>query len=152
MKILRWVFRLSLCSQKCSYNLKRSHKERTRDLWNTRRDIQIQTKPDQPPWKIGQHQTAETRPQLQTPRTKRSWTPQQTMAMRRCRNRSNDLIHGERWWWWWWWLVYQNVAWNFLSNMSFLVISATFTTFSPNNIQFINIILTSWSPEMYQML
>ena len=22
------------------------------------------------------------------------------MAMRRCRNRSNDLIHGGRWWWW----------------------------------------------------
>jgi len=30
------------------------------------------------------------------------WTPQETMAMRRCRNRSNDLIHGG-WWWWWWW-------------------------------------------------
>ena len=29
-----------------------------------------------------------------------SWTPQETMAMRRCRNRSNDLIHGGRWWWW----------------------------------------------------
>jgi len=29
-------------------------------------------------------------------RKKRSWTPQETMAMRRCRNRSNDLIHGER--------------------------------------------------------
>ena len=24
------------------------------------------------------------------------WTPQETMAMRRCRNRSNDLIHGRR--------------------------------------------------------
>ena len=23
------------------------------------------------------------------------------IAMRRCRNRSNDLIHGGRWWWWW---------------------------------------------------
>ena len=26
---------------------------------------------------------------------KRPWTPQETMAKRRCRNRSNDLIHGE---------------------------------------------------------
>ena len=25
------------------------------------------------------------------------------MATRRCRNRSNDLIHGGWWWWWWWW-------------------------------------------------
>ena len=24
------------------------------------------------------------------------------MAMGRCRNGSNDLIHGGRWWWWWW--------------------------------------------------
>jgi len=23
------------------------------------------------------------------------------MAIRRCRNSSNDLIHGGRWWWWW---------------------------------------------------
>jgi len=32
--------------------------------------------------------------------------PQETMAVGRCRNRSNDLIHGgRRWWrWWWWWL------------------------------------------------
>ena len=29
------------------------------DLWNTRREIQIQTKLDQPAWKNGQHQTAE---------------------------------------------------------------------------------------------
>jgi hypothetical protein len=43
-----------------------------------------------------QHQTPETRPQLQTLRKKRPWTPQETMAMRRCRNRSNDLIHGGR--------------------------------------------------------
>ena len=35
-------------------------------LCNTRREIQIQTKLDQPPWKNGQHQTSETRPQLQT--------------------------------------------------------------------------------------
>ena len=77
---------------------KRSHKKRTRDLWNTRRGIQTQTKLDQPSWKNGQHQTAETRPQLQTSRKKRSWTPQETMAMRRCRNSSNDLIHGGRWW------------------------------------------------------
>ena len=33
-------------------------------------------------------------PQLQTSRKKRPWTPQETMAMRRSRNRSNDLIHG----------------------------------------------------------
>ena len=46
--------------------------------------------------KNGQHQTPETRPQLQTSRKKRSWTPQETMAMRRCRNRSNDIIHGGR--------------------------------------------------------
>ena len=71
----------------------------TRILWNTRRETQIQTKLDQPPWKNGQQQTPETRPQLQTSRKKRSWTPQETMAMRRCRNRSNDLIHGGRWWW-----------------------------------------------------
>jgi hypothetical protein len=31
-----------------------------------------------------------------TSRKKRWWTPQETMAMRRCRNRSNDLIHGGR--------------------------------------------------------
>jgi len=31
-----------------------------------------------------------------TSRKKRPWTPQETMAMRRCRNRSNDLIHGGR--------------------------------------------------------
>ena len=41
-------------------------------------------------------QTAETRPQMQTSRKKRSWTTQETMAMRRCRNKSNDLIHGGR--------------------------------------------------------
>ena len=80
-----------------------THKERTRDLWNTRSEPQIQTKLDQPPWKNGQHKTPETRLQLQTSRKKRPWTPQETMAMRRCRNRSNDLIHGGRWWWWWWW-------------------------------------------------
>ena len=67
---------------------------------DTRRETQIQTKLEQPPWKNGQHQTAETRPQLQTSRKKRSWTPQETMAMRRCRNGSNDLIYGWRWWWW----------------------------------------------------
>jgi len=39
---------------------------REREIWNTRREIQIQTKLDQPPWKNGQHQTSETRPQLQT--------------------------------------------------------------------------------------
>jgi hypothetical protein len=68
--------------------------------WNTRRETQVQTKLEQPPWKTGQHQTPETRPQLQTSRKKRSWTPQETMAMRRCRNRSSDLTQGGRWWWW----------------------------------------------------
>ena len=71
-------------------------RKRTRDLWNTRHETQIQTKLDQPPSKNGQHQTPETHPQLQTSRKKSSWTPQKTMAMRRCRNRSNDLIHGGR--------------------------------------------------------
>ena len=47
-----------------------------------------------------QHQTPETHHQIQTSRKKRSWTPKETMAMRRCRNRSNDLIHGGRRWWW----------------------------------------------------
>ena len=37
-------------------------------------------------------------PHLQTPRKKGSRTPHETMATRRCRNRSNDLIHGGRWW------------------------------------------------------
>jgi len=32
---------------KTGQNKKLSHKERTRDLWNTRREIQIQTKLDQ---------------------------------------------------------------------------------------------------------
>ena len=76
-----------------SENKKLNHKKRTRDLCNTRRETRIQTELDQPPWENGQHQTAETRPQLQTSRKKRSWTPQETMAIRRCRNRSNDLIH-----------------------------------------------------------
>jgi len=76
----------------------RGRKTRTRDLWNTRRETQIQTKLDQPPRKNGQHQTPETLPHLQTPRKKGSWTPQETMEMRRCRNMSNDLIHGGRWW------------------------------------------------------
>jgi len=40
--------------------------ERTGDLWNTIRETQIKTKLDLPPRKKGQHQTAETRPQLQT--------------------------------------------------------------------------------------
>ena len=79
-------------------NKRRSHTERTRALWNTRRETQIQTKLDHPTWKNGQHQTPETRPQLQTSRKKRSWTPQETMEMRRCENSSNDLNHGGRWW------------------------------------------------------
>jgi len=71
-------------------------KTRTRNLWNTRRETQIQTKLDQPPRKNGQHQTPEIRPQLQTPGKKGSRTPQEKMATRRCRNRSNDLIHRGR--------------------------------------------------------
>ena len=49
---------------KTGQNKKRSHKERTEDLWNTRRETQIQTKLGQPPQKNGQHQTPKTRPQL----------------------------------------------------------------------------------------
>ena len=71
---------------------------RTKYLWNTGRTIQIQIKLDQPSRKNGQHQTSETRPQLQTSRKKRSWTPQETMATRRCRNRSIDPNHERRWW------------------------------------------------------
>jgi len=67
-----------------------------RDLWNTRRETQIQTKLDQPPRKNGQHQTPEIRPHLQTPGKKGSRTPQETTATRPCRNKSNDLIHGGR--------------------------------------------------------
>ena len=52
---------------KTGRNKKRRHKTRTRDLWNTRRETQIQTKLDQPPQTNGQHQTAEIRPHLQTP-------------------------------------------------------------------------------------
>jgi len=96
-----WIAFILKSSFKLDKNKKRSLKKRTRDLWNTRRETQIQTKLDQPPWENGQHQTAETRPQLQTSRKKGPWTPQETKAMRRCRNRSNELIHGGRWWWWW---------------------------------------------------
>ena len=82
---------------KTGQNKKRRHKTRTRDLWNTRPETKIQTKLDQPPRKNEQHQTPEIRPHLQTPGKNGSWTPQETMATRRCRNRSNDLIHGGRW-------------------------------------------------------
>jgi len=51
---------------------KRSYKKRTGDLWNTRREIQTQTKLDQPSWKNGQHQTPEKRHQLRTSRKKRN--------------------------------------------------------------------------------
>ena len=95
---------------KTGQNKNRRHKTRTRDLWNTRRENQMQTKLDQPPWKNRQHQTPETRPQLETLRKKRSWTPQQTMAMRRCRNRSNDIIHGGRWWWWYIYIYISGVS------------------------------------------
>ena len=43
-------------------NKKRSCNKRTRDLWNTRREIQTQTKLDQPSWKIGKQQTHKARP------------------------------------------------------------------------------------------
>jgi len=86
---------------KTGQNKKRRHKTRTRDLWSTRRETQIQTNLDQPPRKNGHHQTAEILPHLQTPGKKGSRTPQETMATRRWRNRSNDLIHEGRWWWWW---------------------------------------------------
>ena len=85
---------------KAGYNKKGSHKKRTRNICNTRCETQIQTKLDQPPWKNGQHQTPVTCAQLQTTRKKRSWTPEETMTMRWCWNRSNDLIHWGRWWWW----------------------------------------------------
>ena len=39
--------------------------------------LKYKKKLDQPPWKNGQYQTAETRPQLQTSRKKRPWTPQE---------------------------------------------------------------------------
>jgi hypothetical protein len=58
----------------------RSEIIRTTDLCNTSRDIQTQSQLVQPSRKNGQHQTAETRPQLQTSREKRSWTPQEKMA------------------------------------------------------------------------
>jgi len=83
---------------KTRQNKKRSYKKRTGDLWNTRRESQIQRKLDQPSRKNGQRRSSETRPELQTSREKRSWTPQETMATLRCRNRSSELIHGERWW------------------------------------------------------
>jgi len=58
-----------------------------------KRETQIQTKLDQPPWKNGQHQTDETRTQLRTTRKKQPWTPQETTVMRRSKNRSNDTNH-----------------------------------------------------------
>jgi len=44
---------------------------------HTRSETQIETKLDQPPRKNGQHQTPETRPQLQTSRKKRLRTPEE---------------------------------------------------------------------------
>jgi len=64
MRFLRSVNRI----HKIGKSKKRRHKTRTKDLWNTRLEIQIQTKLDKPPRKNGQHQTPETRPHLQTPR------------------------------------------------------------------------------------
>jgi len=55
-----------------------------------------QTKLDQPLRKIGQHQTPEIHPHLQTPGKKGSRMLQETMATRRCWSKSNDLIHGGR--------------------------------------------------------
>jgi hypothetical protein len=45
---------------KTRQNKKCGHKKRTRDLWNPRREIQIQTKLYQPSRKNGQHQTSKT--------------------------------------------------------------------------------------------
>src|SRR5215468_8409532 len=50
---------------KTRQNKERSHTKRTKDLWNTRCKIQIQTKLDQPSRKNGQHQNPETHPRLQ---------------------------------------------------------------------------------------
>jgi hypothetical protein len=61
-------------------------------LCNTRREIQTQTKLDQPFEKMD-----DTRlPKHALNYKPGSWTPQGKMATRRCRNRSNDLIHGGR--------------------------------------------------------
>jgi hypothetical protein len=68
-------FLLLLSLHKTRQNKKWSNKKRTKDLCNTSREIQTQTKLDQPSRKNGQHQTSETRPQLQTSSEKRSWTP-----------------------------------------------------------------------------
>jgi len=46
--------------------LDKIRREVVRDLWSTRREVQIQTKLYQPYRKNGQHQTSETSPQLQT--------------------------------------------------------------------------------------
>ena len=61
----RFVFNTNMEVYKLSAK-KRSHKKRTRDLWNTRRESQTQTKLDQPSRKNGQQQTSEIRPELQT--------------------------------------------------------------------------------------
>ena len=95
MRFLKKCYRI----HKTGQNKKRRHKTITRNFWNTRSEIQTQTKLDQPPRKSGQHQTAETRPHLQTQKKKGSRTPQEKMVPRWCRKRSNALIHGGRWWW-----------------------------------------------------
>ena len=69
---------------KIRQNKKRKHEKKTRDPWITRCKNQIQTKLEQPLWKNGKQQTRGTPPQIQTPRTNRSWSPQETMAKRRC--------------------------------------------------------------------
>ena len=51
LAILTSIFILMIISKK------RSHKERTGDLWNTRSETQMQIKLYQPSWKDGQHQT-----------------------------------------------------------------------------------------------
>ena len=59
-----------ICRENSSFikNLRRitGRKRRTGELWNRRRESQIETKLDQPTRKNGQHQTSETRPELQT--------------------------------------------------------------------------------------
>jgi hypothetical protein len=62
-----WVTSLEAAEMRLLRSAKgytRLDKKRTRDPWNTRPKKQMQTEPDQPSRKNGQHQTAETRPQL----------------------------------------------------------------------------------------
>ena len=75
-----------------------------------------------------------------TLRWRRPWTPQETMTIRRCRNRSSDLIHGGRWWWWWWLYDGQSPQVMIASNINFLVCFVNKLLLS--NFQQTNLILT----------